>query len=111
MPYHATDFFLYPLKTLENPYFSDVLGGSGCLDREQRHEIEYAHKMNLVGENVYLLPLTSSTSCKRQKLFLCPQFFIHDCICGALRDLAPFIQFKKREKHPWRSVNFSKVAG
>ena len=32
-------------------------------------------------------------------------------ICGALRDLVPFVQFKKREKYPWRSVNFSKVAG
>ena len=32
-------------------------------------------------------------------------------ICGALRDLVAFVQFKKREKHPWRSVNFSKVAG
>ena len=34
-------------------------------------------------------------------------------IYGALRDLVPFVQFKKREKHPWRSVNFSKskVAG
>ena len=31
--------------------------------------------------------------------------------CGVLRDLVPFEQFKKREKHPWRSVNFSKVAG
>ena len=31
--------------------------------------------------------------------------------CGALSDLVPFVQFKKREKHPWRSVNFSKVAG
>ena len=29
----------------------------------------------------------------------------------ALRDLVPFVQFKKREKHPWRSVAFSKVAG
>ena len=29
----------------------------------------------------------------------------------ALRDLLPFIQFKKREKHPRRSVNFSKIAG
>ena len=27
--------------------------------------------------------------------------------CGALRDLVPFVQFKKREKHPWRSVNFN----
>ena len=32
-------------------------------------------------------------------------------ICGTLRDLVPFVQFKKREKHLWRSVNFSKVAG
>ena len=31
--------------------------------------------------------------------------------CGALRDLVLFVQFKKREKQPWRSVNFSKVAG
>ena len=31
--------------------------------------------------------------------------------CDALRDLVPFIQFKKREKHPWRSVPFIKVAG
>ena len=29
-------------------------------------------------------------------------------ICNALRDLVPFVQFKK---HPWRSVTFSKVAG
>ena len=31
--------------------------------------------------------------------------------CGASRDLVPFVQFKEREKHPWRSVTFSKVAG
>ena len=24
----------------------------------------------------------------------------------ALRDLIPFVQFKKRKKHPWRSVTF-----
>ena len=27
---------------------------------------------------------------------------------GALRDLVPFVQYKK---HPWRSANFSKVTG
>ena len=27
-------------------------------------------------------------------------------ICDALRDLVLFVQFKKHEKHPWRSVNF-----
>ena len=31
-------------------------------------------------------------------------------ICDALRDLVPFAQFKKREKHSKRSVTFSKVA-
>ena len=26
-------------------------------------------------------------------------------------DLLPFVQFEKRVKHPWRKVNFNKVAG
>ena len=30
---------------------------------------------------------------------------------GALRDLVPFVQFEKHEKHPWMNVTFSKVAG
>ena len=29
--------------------------------------------------------------------------------CDALRDLVSFVQFKKLEKHPSRSVTFSKV--
>ena len=32
-------------------------------------------------------------------------------ICDVLRDLVPFVQFKKCEKHPLRSITFSKVAG
>ena len=32
-------------------------------------------------------------------------------MCGELRDLVPFVKFKKREKHLWKSVHFSKVAG
>ena len=32
-------------------------------------------------------------------------------IWDALRNSVRFAQFKKREKHPWRSVTFSKVAG
>ena len=27
-------------------------------------------------------------------------------ICDVLRDLVPFVQFEKREKHPWKSVTF-----
>ena len=36
---------------------------------------------------------------------------IWNIIWDALRDLVPLVQFKKREKHPWRSVTFSKNAG
>ena len=32
-------------------------------------------------------------------------------ICDVLCDLVSIVQFKKCEKHPWRSVTFSKVAG
>ena len=32
-------------------------------------------------------------------------------ICVALRDLLALVQFLKREKHPWRSVNFTKIIG
>ena len=28
--------------------------------------------------------------------------------CDALHDFAPFVQLKEREKHPWRTVTFSK---
>ena len=31
-------------------------------------------------------------------------------ISDALRDLLPFVQFKKREKHLWRNDSFSKAA-
>ena len=37
--------------------------------------------------------------------------YYKNIICDALRDLVTFVQFKKREKHPWRSVTFSKVPG
>ena len=32
-------------------------------------------------------------------------------VCDGLRNLVTFVQFKNREKHPWSSVTFSKVAG
>ena len=44
------------------------------------------------------------------------QLKLHDasvitCNCDALRDLLPFILFKKREKHSWRRVTVSKITG
>ena len=55
---------------------------------------------------------TANTSATRMTSI----FFINDHsdqvkICDALCDLVSFVQFKKREKHPWRCVTFSKIAG
>ena len=41
-----------------------------------------------------------------------PEKDLKNALCdlvNALRDLVLFVQFKKREMQPWRSVNFSKV--
>ena len=35
---------------------------------------------------------------------------LEQSICDALRDLILSVQFKKREKHSWSSVTFSKAA-
>ena len=45
-----------------------------------------------------------------------PQALVCPCritppTCDTLPGLVPFLQFSKREKDPWRSVNCSKVAG
>ena len=51
---------------------------------------------------------------KKHSMFIGPamlHFAKYEDTCNALRDLVPFVHFKKREKHPWRSANFSKVAG
>ena len=46
----------------------------------------------------------------QQFVFAIKKDWLNKCsICDALRDLVPLVQFKKPEKHPWRSVNFSKV--
>ena len=37
-------------------------------------------------------------------------FFAQFGIVQKHRNLVPFVQFKKREKHPFRSAAFSKVA-
>ena len=35
---------------------------------------------------------------------------ITHCICDVLRDLVPFVQFEKHEKHAWRSVTSKRGA-
>ena len=39
-------------------------------------------------------------------ILVLPAFY---SICDSLSDLAPVVQFKESEKHPWRSVTFNKV--
>ena len=51
--------------------------------------------INQITKGVLEKPFKSTENC----------FFIYD----ALFDFVPFVQFKKREKHPWRNVTFSNV--
>ena len=46
-------------------------------------------------------------SCEKQLNLLVSLFIIPSN--DALWDLVPFVQFKKREKHTWSSVTFSKA--
>ena len=39
---------------------------------------------------------------------ICRAHKVTGFICYTLRDLVPFIQFKKREKQEWRGITFSK---
>ena len=48
--------------------------------------------------------------CAYHEINIMIEYFVFCTICGALRDLVTFAQFKKREKHPWRSFNFSNIA-
>ena len=49
--------------------------------------------------------------CETECLKMLPMQYSNVTIkCDALRDLAPFVQFKKREKRSWKNVTFSKVA-
>ena len=60
-----------------------------------------------------MLSFRSSLECcnKLLNVFCVIIALLYQIICDALRDLVPFLQIKKREKHPWRRVTFSKVAG
>ena len=69
---------------------------------------------NVKSQRIALLTLGSTASFIfriRSKFLIEPPYEGDDEIYGALRDFVPFVQFKKREKHPWGSVTFSKVAG
>ena len=60
-----------------------------------------------MGQNVR----ETSTKCWTVAMLVFSLQIYEETIYDALRELLPSVQFKKREKHPWRSVTFSKVAG
>ena len=77
------------------------------------YKVNHRYAIHLRFGDKFLAPVTklmleakaSTCSTTKENLLL----YLRNC--DALCDLVPFVQFKKREKHPWRSVNFTKVAG
>ena len=57
------------------------------------------------------IPETNERLNKSTRMLFWARSFVDVNVCHVLRDLVQFIQFKKREKHQWKSITFSKVAG
>ena len=84
---------------------SQVLSFEFCASFLSNHEqlvVVFWHERKSISDTAKIS--TEFNTCNFDELLV-------KIICDALRDLAPFVQFKKREKHQWRSVTFSKVAG
>ena len=64
----------------------------------------FIHATLLMQQNVHSLNIIIDKNANISFKPICER------ICDALRNLLSFVQFKKREKHLWRSVTFSKVA-
>ena len=65
-------------------------------------------------QNIFCHNFLDSINCKlllENCYLVCSIFRKRTNNCYALRDLVLFVHVRKREKHPWGTVNFSKVTG
>ena len=76
------------------------------LQRKIKNKNENENQNENENENSFLFSFSFSLLC----LFYFFSFLFLNFTMAPL-DHYTFVQFKKREKHPWRSVTFSKVAG
>ena len=68
----------------------------------------YEKIMSIIRCTLWFLILRCCSMCIRGSGSLQKSGIVYDfVICDALSDLVAFLQFGKREKHPWRIVNFS----
>ena len=59
----------------------------------------------MVNPNYYRRPTFLQKSAVKDHLKYISRYQLR--FCDALRDLVPFVQFKKRVKHQWRSLTFA----
>ena len=76
-----------------------------------------------IAPNIIFIKVSTTVLTKEEKLtrvngyhmfyfITSPYVLLHYfTICDTLRNFVSFVQFHQREKHPWRSVTFSIVAG
>ena len=76
------------------------------MDKGERWIIKTSERSSYFKES-YLLVVTSIVDKCLSGLFIEIRLRSATGICGAMRDLVAFVQFKKRENHPRRSVNFT----
>ena len=76
------------------------------MDKGERWIIKTSERSSYFKES-YLLVVTSIVDKCLSGLFIEIRLRSATGICGAMRDLVAFAQFKKRENHPRRNVNFT----
>ena len=69
------------------------------------------HKALFNKKSATIISLIKNHSIEHKKSIETKKSMERASIQDALRDLVSFVQFKKQEKHPWRSVTISKIAG
>ena len=74
-------------------------------------ETVFCYYPNFHWRKVFLFKLYVTMCCFCKNANKIPEFGTYrvrsSCMCDALRDLISLVQFKKREKHPWRSFKSS----
>ena len=91
-PFHANLPVIYPLEKSENLWFSDIFRG-------------YRNRKS-VWSGLRLKFWQYLTNCV--KMYWRASIYLFQIIVDALCDLVSFVQFKRREKHPRRSLTFNK---
>ena len=93
--------------------YQSLLGNIAGKEQLINLQIRSLHGNLLYYKKLNSRPFLANVHDKVLKQTFRPLFFRHFkvFVCDTLHDLVLLVQFRKCEKHPWRNITFTKVAG